>query len=143
VKIQLTGHVSKKEFVYRYRVRGEHLGDVAVVSNDYIAIEEPDIWDIEAAVVAQSGTRTPNSKCSTAHWAPSRRHVVRTINRAGPEDIPNAIASHGTTAVGEADAEIADDTANVGSSEGNSQRPLPRRRMVGYVVRESTRPGQS
>lgn len=142
MKIQPTGHVSEKEFVYRYRVREEHLADVAVVGNDYIAIAEPDISDIEAAVVAQSGTRTPNSKCSTAHWVPSR-HVVRTINRAVPEDIPSAIASHGTTAVGEADPELADDTANVDSPEGNSQRPLPRRRLVDCTVREMTRPGQS
>ena len=51
MKIQRNDHVSKENFVYRYRLRKEHLADLSVASDAYVAADEADIVQIEATLV--------------------------------------------------------------------------------------------
>ena len=78
MKIQRNDHVSKENFVYRYRLRKEHLADLSVPSDDYFAAEEADIVQIEATLAMVGGrwcTAMPRGNDATAHWraSPTRR----------------------------------------------------------------------
>jgi hypothetical protein len=76
LKIQRNDHVSKENFVYRCRLRKEHLADLSVASDDYFAAEEADIVQIEATLTMVGGqwcTATPRGNDATAHWLASRR----------------------------------------------------------------------
>lgn len=73
MKIQRNDHVSKENFVYRYRLRKEHLADLSVASDDYFAAEEADIVQIEATLAMGVGAAMPRGNDATAHWLTSRR----------------------------------------------------------------------
>ena len=68
--------MSKENFVYRYRLRKEHLADLSAASDDYFAAKEGDIVQIEATLAMVGGrwcTATPRGNDATAHWLASRR----------------------------------------------------------------------
>ena len=96
MKIQRNDHVSKENFVYRYRLRKEHLADLPVASADYFAAEEADIVQIEATLAVVGGrwcTATPRGNDATAHWLASRRQDGLTAYPAVAQGSPSRINS--------------------------------------------------
>jgi hypothetical protein len=147
MKIQREDHGLGKNFVYRHRGRDGYLADLPLLSDDYFAVEEVDIPNIEpmfAMVGAQSSTPTPRLEDSTAHCLRSRRHDGPAACQAVAEHIPGRVVIQLTAAVDATEEpEMAPDTANVGLSEGSSGHPLPRCPSVNCTVRDSKRPSTS
>jgi hypothetical protein len=71
LKIQRNDHVSKENFVYRYRLRKEHLADLSVASDDYFAAVEADIVQIEATLALVAG-RPELARIASPNVAKSR-----------------------------------------------------------------------
>jgi hypothetical protein len=106
VKVQRKDHVSKKNFLYRYRAQNEHLADLAVVS-------------------AQWCTPTPCCEDSAAHWLRSHRPDGPAAFPAVGECSPVCVIIPLTAAVDQTDdPEKAHGTTNVGLSEGSSGTSL-------------------
>lgn len=143
MKIQRNGHVSKKNFVCRYRLRKEQLADLCVVSDDYFAVEEADIVHIEATLATVGGqwwTTTPRWNDVTAHWLPSRRQDSPAAYPAVAQESPARVNVHVTTAVDQSnDPEMAHDTTNAGLSDRSSGRRRPRWTSVNCTGRDSTK----
>jgi hypothetical protein len=143
VKIQRNGHVSKKNFVYRYRLRKEHLADLSVVSDDYFAVEEADIVHIEATLATVGGqwwTATPRGNDATAHWLASRRQDGPAAYPAVAQGSPARVDIPATTAADQTnDPEMAHDTPNAGLSDRGSGHPRPRWTSVNSTGRDSTK----
>jgi hypothetical protein len=142
VNIQRKGRVSKKNFVYRYQARNEQIADLAVVSDYFIAVDEPTISRDEAmlAIVgAQSVSRRSNSKRSKPHWLPSHRHDGPAPKQVAPEGIRTATIIHVTAAMDQIDdPEMVHDTANIGPSVYSSGHALPRCPLLNCAVRDWT-----
>jgi len=143
LKIQRNGHVSKKNFVYRDRLRKEHLADLSVVSDDYFAAEEADIVHLEATLAIVGGqwcTATPRWNDATAHWRPSRRQDGPAAYPAVAQGSPARINVHVTTAVDQTnEPEMAHNTTNAGLSDRGSGHPRRHWTSVNCTGRDSTK----
>ena len=132
MKIQRNDHVSKENFVYRYRLRKEHLADLSVASDDYFAAEEADIVQVEATLAMVGGrwcTATPRGNDATAHWLAS-------VAQGSPArvNIPATTAADQTN-----DPEMAHDTTNAGLSDRSSGHPRRLWTSVNSTGRDSTK----
>ena len=116
--------MSKENFVYRYRLRKEHLADLSVASDDYFAAQEADIVQVEATLAMVGGqwcTATPRGNDATAQWLASRRQDGRAAYPAVAQGSPARFNIHVTTAIDQTnDPEMAHDTPNAGLSDRSS-----------------------
>jgi hypothetical protein len=106
VKIQRKDFVSKKDFLCRYPARGQHLADLAVVSEQW---------------------RAPAPRCedSAARWLRSRRHEGTT---AAPAEVARWLGCITIPPIVTVDQTHRPEKtlrgANIGLSEGNSETSL-------------------
>ena len=145
MKTKREDHVSKANFDYRYRARTERSADLAVISGDYLGVEEIDIFDTEAmlAMVSARWCRpTPLRDDSTAHWLPSRRHDGPGASPVVGEHSPAAVIIHSTAAVDSA-PEKAHCTTNVALTQCISRAAFRRCPSLYGSGRDSTRSSTS
>lgn len=137
MKIQRNDHVSKENFVYRYRLRKEHLADLSVASDDYFAAGEADIVQTGATLAMVGGrwcTATPRgNEASRRQDGPAAYPAVA---QGSPVrvNIPAATAADQTN-----DPEMAHDTTNAGLSDRSSGHPRRLWTSVNSTGRDSTK----
>ena len=143
MKIQRNDHVSKENFVYRCRLRKEHLAGLSVASDDYFAAEEADIVQIEATLAMAGGrwcTATPRGNDATAHWLASRRQDGPAAYPAVAQGSPARVNIPATTAADQTnDPEMAHDTPNAGLSDRGSGHPRRLWTSANSTGRDSTK----
>ena len=144
MKIQRNDHVSKENFVYRYRPGKEHLADLCVATDDYVAAEEADSVQIKprslAMVDGRWCTATPGGNDATAHWLASRRQDGPAAYPAVAQGSPARVNIPATTAADQTnDPEIAHDTTNAGLSDRSAGHPRRLWTSVNSTGRDSTK----
>jgi len=117
LKIQRNDHVSKENFVYRYRLRKEHLADLSAASDDYFAGND-----------------------ATAHWLASRRQDGPAAYPAVAQGSPARVNIPATTAADQTnDPEMALGAPNAGLSDRSSGHPRRLWTSVNSTGRDSTK----
>ena len=143
MKIEREDHGSGNNFVSRHRSRDGYSADFPVSSDDYFAVEEAIIPNIEpmlAMVGAQSATPTRRLEDSTAHCLGSRRPGGLAAYRTGSEHIPGrAVIQWPATDNATGEPDMAPRPANVGFPEGSSGHPFPRCLLAHCTARDSKR----
>ena len=151
MKIQRNDHVSKENFVYRYRLRKEHLADLFVASDAYVAAEEDGIVQTEATLVRPRSPWWVGSGVLRRRVGTTRQPTGGHRRQDGPaaylavaQRSPARVNIHVTTAADQTnDPEMAHDTPNAGLSDRSSGHPRRLWTSANFTRRDSTKSNTS